>query len=146
MRFRASIAAWIQLQAAILRVKLGYLEEWNARRAAIALQYKQALGSCDMTLPETRGWAVPVWHLYVVRSPHRDALQKALTRAGVGTLIHYPIPPHLQGSYRQSGWTKGAFPIAESMAEQCLSLPMGPHLNSKRVAAVISAVLETREK
>lgn len=130
------------LQAAILRVKLAHLDQWNDRRAAIAGRYAQGLVGSGLTLPEAPEWAAPVWHLYVIRSPRRDALQKALTRAGVGTLIHYPIPPHLQGAYRQSGWAKGAFPIAERIAEQCLSLPMGPHLNSDPAEAVISAMLE----
>jgi dTDP-4-amino-4,6-dideoxygalactose transaminase len=130
------------LQAAILRVKLAHLDDWNLRRAAIARQYRQGLTGSDLTLPEAPERVTPVWHLYVIRSPRRDALQKALSQAGVGSLIHYPIPPHLQGAYCQSGWAKGAFPIAERIAEQCLSLPVGPHLNSERAEAVISAILK----
>jgi dTDP-4-amino-4,6-dideoxygalactose transaminase len=130
------------LQAAILRVKLAHLDEWNSRRAAIARQYRQGLTGSDLTLPEAPERVTPVWHLYVIRSPRRDALQKALTQAGVGTLIHYPIPPHLQGAYCHSGWAKGAFPIAERIAEQGLSLPIGPHLNSERAEAIISAILK----
>jgi dTDP-4-amino-4,6-dideoxygalactose transaminase len=132
------------LQAAILRVKLAHLDDWNARRAAIAGQYGQGLVGCGLALPEAPEWAAPVWHLYVIRSPRRDALQKALSVAGVGTLIHYPIPPHLQAAYRQSGWTKCAFPIAERIAEQCLSLPMGPHLTTEQAEVVISATLDFR--
>jgi dTDP-4-amino-4,6-dideoxygalactose transaminase len=81
-----------------------------------------------------------VWHLYVVRSPRRDALQKALTQAGVGTLIHYPIPPHLQAAYAELGFARGAFPLAEKMADEIISLPIGPHLRADQSQAVISAV------
>jgi dTDP-4-amino-4,6-dideoxygalactose transaminase len=129
------------LQAAILRVKLAYLDRWNARRAAIARRYWEGLVGSDLTLPEAPEWSAPAWHLYVIRSQRRDALQKALSDAGVGTLIHYPIPPHLQGAYRQSGWAKGAFPIAEKMADECLSLPMGPHLRNEQQTRVIDSVV-----
>ena len=87
------------LQAAILRVKLAHLDEWNARRRAIAARYQRGLAGCGLTLPHVPEWAEPVWHLYVVQHPQRDALQQALTDAGVGTLIHYPIPPHRQQAY-----------------------------------------------
>jgi len=130
------------LQAAILRVKLTHLDQWNARRATIVDQYREGLAGCGLTFPEAPGWADPVWHLYVVRSPRRDALLKALTEAGIGALIHYPIPPHLQVAYRANGWAKGAFPVAEQIAEECLSLPMGPHLHNEQAGAVAAAVAE----
>jgi len=127
------------LQAAILRVKLAHLDEWNARRSAIAQRYQQGLAGCGLTLPHVPDWADPVWHLYVVQHPQRDALQHALTDAGVGTLIHYPIPPHRQQAYAQGGWKLGAFPMAEHMADEVLSLPIGPHLGTEQVAVVIEA-------
>ena len=127
------------LQAAILRVKLAHLDAWNARRRGIAARYQQGLADCGLTLPHVPDWAVPVWHLYVVQHPQRDALHKALADVGVGTLIHYPIPPHLQQAYAHSGWAQGAFPLAERMADQVLSLPMGPHMEADKVAAVIDA-------
>lgn len=127
------------LQAAILRVKLAHLDEWNARRSAIAARYQQSLAGSGLTLPHVPDWADPVWHLYVVQHPQRDALQQALTDAGVGTLIHYPIPPHRQQAYAQPGWGQGAFPLAERMADEVLSLPLGPHLGTEQVAAVIEA-------
>lgn len=130
------------VQAAILRVKLSHLQEWNARRSAIAQRYQQGLAGCGLTLPHAAEWAEPVWHLYVVRSPQRQALQRLLAESGVGTLIHYPIAPHLQQAYAQAGWTRGAFPLAERMAEQVLSLPIGPHLGEAGAAAVVAA-LET---
>jgi dTDP-4-amino-4,6-dideoxygalactose transaminase len=128
------------LQAAILRVKLAKLDEWNARRSAIAQRYQQGLASCGMTLPHVPDWAEPVWHLFVVQHPHRDALQQALADKGVGSLIHYPIAPHLQQAYSTAGWVQGAFPLAERMAEQVLSLPMGPHLLNDQVEKVITHV------
>ena len=131
------------LQAAILRVKLGHLDEWNARRKVIAQRYQEGLANSGLTLPHVPEWADPVWHLYVVQSPRRDALQKGLADNGVGSLIHYPIPPHLQQAYAQAGWSQGAFPLAERMADQVLSLPIGPHLQIKQVEAVIAATLKT---
>jgi dTDP-4-amino-4,6-dideoxygalactose transaminase len=125
------------LQATILRVKLAHLDEWNARRTAIAQRYQQGLAGSGLTLPYVPDWADPVWHLYVVQHPQRDALQHALTDAGVGTLIHYPIPPHRQQAYAQAGWGQGAFPLAERMADEVLSLPIGPHLGTEQVATVI---------
>jgi dTDP-4-amino-4,6-dideoxygalactose transaminase len=125
------------LQAAILRVKLEHLDEWNARRSAIAARYQQSLTGCGLTLPQVPGWADPVWHLYVVRHPQRDALQQALNDAGVGTLIHYPIPPHRQQAYAQCSWGQGAFPRADRIADQVLSLPIGPHLQANEVSEVV---------
>lgn len=118
------------LQAAILRVKLNHLDQWNARRSGIAKQYQDDLANCRLTLPFVPDWAEPAWHLYAVLSPQRDALQKDLSNRGVGTLIHYPIAPHLQGAYAHLGLNKGAFPIAERVHSQVLSLPMGPHLGN----------------
>lgn len=128
------------LQAAILRVKLAHLNEWNARRTAIAQRYQQGLANCGLTLPYVPDWAEPVWHLYVVQHPKRDALQKALTDAGVGTLIHYPIPSHLQQAYADANFAVGAFPLAERMANQVLSLPMGPATTVADASAVVQAV------
>ena len=131
------------LQAAILRVKLAKLDEWNARRNTIAQLYQQGLANCGLTLPHVPDWAEPVWHLYVVQSPQRDALQQTLADNGVGSLIHYPIPPHLQQAYSTAGWERGTFPLAERMADQVLSLPIGPHLKADQVEAVIAAAVKT---
>ena len=127
------------LQAAILRVKLAHLDEWNARRRVIAQLYQQGLAGSGLALPHVPDWAEPVWHLYVVQHPQRDALHKALADSGVGTLIHYPIPPHLQQAYGQAGWARRAFPLAERMADQVLSLPIGPHLTTEQAAKVVEA-------
>jgi dTDP-4-amino-4,6-dideoxygalactose transaminase len=128
------------VQAAALQVKLKVLDSWNARRAAIAARYSQALAGSGLILPAVPPWAQPVWHLYVVRHPQRDLLQAALTRAGVGTLIHYPIPPHLQRAYSGAGFHPGQFPLAERMASQLLSLPIGPQLLPDQVETVIAAI------
>jgi dTDP-4-amino-4,6-dideoxygalactose transaminase len=128
------------LQASILRVKLTHLDAWQVRRSKIAAQYQVGLASCNLTLPFVPDWAKPAWHLYVVLEPKRDSLQKALADAGVGTHIHYPIPPHLQLAYSNLGFNKGAFPIAERIHGEILSLPMGPHLNSDSATQVIAAL------
>ena len=116
------------IQAAVLRVKLEYLDDWNNRRRTIADLYTKGLADRGLILPHVPDWADPVWHLYVVRSAKRDALQKHLGAAGVGTLIHYPIPPHMQEAYAGLGLAADAFPLARQMADEVLSLPIGPQL------------------
>ena len=134
------------VQAAALRVKLKFLDTWNARRIRIAARYTAALCDTGLILPSVPAWAEPVWHLYVVQHPQRDWLQKALFQAGIGTLIHYPIPPHLQQAYATAGFALGRFPIAEHMASRLLSLPMGPQLQDKDVIEVITALQNTAQK
>ena len=128
------------LQAAVLGVKLRYLDEWNERRKAIAAQYLQGLAGTGLLLPQVPNWADPVWHLFVARHPQRDVLAQRLTEAGVGTLIHYPIPPHKQQAYADAGYEAGAFPLAERLAEEVLSLPIGPHLTMDMAGQVVEAV------
>lgn len=132
------------LQAAVLRVKLTHLDDWNARRAHIASVYLDRVTNTDLTVPQVPGFASPSWHLFVVRYAHRDALQQKLADAGVGTLIHYPIPPHKQHAYGSLGFAADAFPIANRIAETALSLPMGPHLaeaDAERVADAVRAAV-----
>jgi dTDP-4-amino-4,6-dideoxygalactose transaminase len=128
------------VQAAALRVKLQYLDEWNARRTSIAARYTEELAGTGLMLPNVPAWAEPAWHLYVVQDVNRDALQNTMQEASIGTLIHYPIPPHLQQAYAAAGFVKGSFPLAEQMADRVLSLPMGPQLNDASVTAVIAAL------
>lgn len=128
------------VQAAALRVKLKVLDAWNVRRAKIAARYTAAIAGTGLVLPAVPAWAEPVWHLYVVQSSRRDALHQTLGEAGIGTLIHYPIPPHLQQAYAEAGYIKGRFPIAERLASQVLSLPIGPQMDDRSVAAVIAAI------
>lgn len=130
------------LQAAALRVKLKVLDAWNARRTEISRRYQAELANVGLTLPFVPEWAEPAWHLYVVQHPQREAFQNKLSEAGVGTLIHYPIPPHLQQAYAGACFVKGQFPLAEKIANNCLSLPMGPHLQLKDVENVIHHILQ----
>jgi dTDP-4-amino-4,6-dideoxygalactose transaminase len=129
------------LQAAFLRVRLRYLDAWNGRRRAVAVRYLHGLAACPgLILPQVPEWAEPVWHLFVVRHPQRDALQQHLKQDGIGTLIHYPIPPHLSGAYAAYGWQAGAFPLSERLAQHVLSLPCGPHLSAEEVGYILQSV------
>lgn len=121
------------LQAAVLRVKLKVLDDWTERRRAIASAYLEGLKDSGLILPHVPEWAAPVWHLFVVRTDAREQLQAQLAKAGIGTLIHYPIPPHLQSAYADLGFEAKAFPIARRLAQEVLSLPMGPHLDASVV-------------
>ncbi len=128
------------IQAAVLAVKLRHLDKWNERRARIAAFYSTALKDAGIMLPHVPNWASPAWHLFVVRSPRRDVFQQALTAQGVETLIHYPLPPHLQQAYARLGLSKGSFPIAERLADEVVSLPIGPHLSHDDAREVVAAV------
>lgn len=127
------------VQAAALRVKLAHLDDWNERRKALAARYMEGLAGCGVGLPEVPDWVDPVWHLFVVRHPRRDELQRALAAAGIGSLIHYPLPPHRQQAYAGL-FAADAFPIANHLASEVLSLPMGPQLAAHDVDRVISCV------
>lgn len=129
-----------ELQAAFLREKLKKLDEWNKWRKVIAAEYLRALAGIKAVLPHIPEWADPVWHLFVIRSQQRDRLQKKLGEAGIGTMIHYPIPPHLQGAYREAGLGEGSFPVSERIHREVLSLPIGPHLNKLQLKSVIDAL------
>lgn len=114
-----------ELQAAFLSVKLKYLERWTEERRQIASWYNEELKKIEeIILPEIAPKATSVWHLYVIRTKRRDELQTHLQRNGIGTMIHYPIPPHLQEAYRHLGYKRGDFPIAEEIADTALSLPL----------------------
>ncbi|GGC07632.1 DegT/DnrJ/EryC1/StrS family aminotransferase [Pseudoduganella buxea] len=136
-----------ELQAAFLAVKLGALDEGNARRRAIAARYSEQLAGIDgLTLPAVPSWAEPVWHLYVVRHARRDVLAERLAEHGIGTIVHYPIAPHQQQAYAELGHGAGAFPIAEAIHREVLSLPIGPHMSldqADEVAAAVRAIVPT---
>ncbi len=131
-----------ELQAALLRAKLPVLDEWNKRRQAIATMYLSQMDIEGLTLPYVPDWAEPAWHLFVVRSIHRDTLQQQLSDAGIGTMIHYPIPPHLQPAYSDLGYGPDAFPFSETIHREVLSLPMGPHLGLESASKVIAAIIK----
>jgi dTDP-4-amino-4,6-dideoxygalactose transaminase len=129
-----------ELQAALLREKLKGLDSENKHRRRLAALYSELLKESGLVLPIAPEWSEPVWHLYIVRSRQRDALQRYLAAKGIGTMIHYPIPPHLQPAYSELGFSRGSFPISEAIHAEVLSLPMGPHLNENDVRAICVAI------
>lgn len=130
-----------ELQAAFLRVKLRKLDEWNDRRREIAARYLLELADIPgLILPEVSPWAEPVWHLFVVRHQKRDKLQKALERAGIGSMIHYPVSPHLSKAYSDLEYKTGDFPITEEIANTVLSMPMGTGLEKKEICMIAQGV------
>jgi dTDP-4-amino-4,6-dideoxygalactose transaminase len=122
-----------ELQAAFLRVKLNYLADWTRQRREIANWYNEALQTSGWVLPEVHQSADHVYHLYVIRSGNRDKVQANLLAKNVQTMIHYPIPPHLQNAYKHLGYKIGDFPIAEEIAKTCLSLPIWPGIKKEMV-------------
>ena len=130
-----------EMQAAFLSVKLKYLTTWTEMRQKAANQYLVELqGVGDLILPVTHPKSTHVYHLFVIRTDKRDELQNFLSNKGVGTIIHYPIPPHLQKAYENLGYTTGDFPIAERIAETSLSLPMYPGITESQIHQVVAGV------
>ncbi len=130
-----------ELQAAFLRVRLRCLDEWNARRVRLAAAYREALASVPgLVLPHVPEGTEPSWHLFVVRHPRRDDLQRHLASLGIGAPVHYPIPPHRSAAYRSAPWRSTGTAVADRFAEQALSLPMGPHLSAEQAAQVCDAI------
>ena len=129
-----------ELQAAFLRVKLKYLNEWNAHRVRLAHRYLEALADTPLVLPIVPFGMEPVWHQFVVRTEQRNALREYLNAQGIGTLIHYPVPPHLQRAYHDLNLPEDTFPITEAIHRQVLSLPMEPHLQDDQIAQVVHAL------
>lgn len=129
-----------EMQAAILRIKLRHLDEFNDERKKIVEIYFNKLRNSNLVLPYIPEWTNPVWHLFVVSSKKRDELQKYLDSRGVETAIHYPIPIHLQEAYVDLGCKKGDFPIAEKMANEILSLPLWIGLEKEIVGEIIKSI------
>lgn len=147
VKYQNDVVGWNsrldELQAAFLREKLVLLDHDNGRRRAIAARYDAELsGMDDLVLPQVHYQAEPVWHLYVIRTSNRDHLHQYLAANGVGTLIHYPIAPHLQSAYSDLGLKEGAFPISERIHREVLSLPIGPTMSDDEVSAVIGKIRE----
>ncbi|HET7747274.1 MAG TPA: DegT/DnrJ/EryC1/StrS family aminotransferase [Vicinamibacteria bacterium] len=128
-----------EMQAALLRASLGHLEAWTERRRALAARYQEALATAGVEVPREQEYATAVWHLFVVRHDRRDDLMAGLKERGIGTLVHYPIPLHLQPAFPGTG-RKGQFPVAEREAGRILSLPLYPEMTDAQVDAVIAAV------
>jgi dTDP-4-amino-4,6-dideoxygalactose transaminase len=127
-----------ELQAAFLRVKLTKLDEWNDRRSKLAQNYLRVLAVNDeLVLPFTEDYLHSAWHLFTISYPQRDELQHRLQNCGIGTLIHYPIPPHRQRAYRHLAHKAGDFPVAEKISSELVSLPIGPHFATEQQEYVI---------
>ncbi len=131
------------IQAAVLRVKLPYLDGWNASRRRAAATYAEMLAGLPIVAPETADYAEHIFHLFVVRvSGGREALMDRLKEAGIATGLHYPIPIHLQPAYVELGYKRGDFPVTEAYADEILSLPIFPELDDEKVAYVANAIRE----
>jgi dTDP-4-amino-4,6-dideoxygalactose transaminase len=129
------------LQAAFLRVKLKYLDAWNARRKQIAEYYSANLSDIPgLQLPQTAPGADHVWHLYVIACRERDTLQAHLQQCGISTMIHYPVPPHLSEAYADLKYKPGAFPITEELSQSILSIPIGPHLSLEDAEFIVEKI------
>lgn len=133
-----------ELQAAVLRAKLPHLDDWNRSRAELAARYRDRLGADPaLALPEPPAWADPVWHLFVIGCEDRDGRAAALRERGIATSVHYPLLPHLAPPYIDRGWSRGSFPVAEELADRCLSLPLFPELAPAQVDDAAAALLKT---
>lgn len=130
-----------ELQAALLSVKLARLDNWNKERQRLAARYNDGLSSvADIQLIQVADHCSSVYHLYPIRTSRRDELQQALQKSGIGTLIHYPVPPHLQAAYNDFGWKSGQFPIAERHASTLLSLPLFPGLKDDEQDRIMETI------
>ena len=137
-----------EIQAAILRIKLRHLDEWNARRQAIAARYNRQLAGLDVITPEIPTGGRHVFYCYAIRVPggRRDALRAYLTERGIGTQIHYPVPIHMQEAAQFLGYRKGDLPVTEKVAGEVLSLPMFAELNDAQIDRVATSVTEFMRK
>jgi dTDP-4-amino-4,6-dideoxygalactose transaminase len=132
-----------EMQAAVLSVKLKHLAQWNDQRRVLADLYMEKLsGVGDIMLPTAHAEAKHVYHLFVIRTAQRDKLKKVLAKQGVETMIHYPIPPHLQQAYGEYGFKKGDFPLTERIADTVLSLPLWPGMREEQVGRVCEVIRE----
>lgn len=134
-----------ELQAAFLRAKLAHLDEWNQRRSTIAGYYLEAIDGTALSLPMTAEAAEPVWHLFVLRSKNREKVMASLADSGVGTLIHYPVPPHRQNAYAHLGLLDGSLPITEQLAREVFSIPIGPHLSLQDASYVVDCLKQAEK-
>lgn len=132
-----------EIQAAMLRIKLGTLDEWNRRRSEIAAKLTSVLWPVQsVQTPFLPDWAEASWHLYVIRSDARDELQRRLAEKGISTMIHYPVPPHLQPAYAGQKLAGKTFPLSEKMAKDVLSLPIGPHMSGAQLELLLETLKE----
>ena len=128
------------LQAAILRTKLAHLPAWTKARRRLAARYSELLADFELVLPSVPDGFDPAWHLYVVRTPQRDALLEHLKADGIGAGVHYPLPLHLQPAYAHLDYQQGRFPVTEVVADSCLSLPIYPEMSEEQLTRVVGSV------
>ncbi len=149
-KYKHEIRGWNsrmdELNAAVLSVKLGLLDDWNSRRRILAENYTKALRKTSLKLPIIENNNVSAWHLYVVRSKNRERITRELTENGIGWGCHYPAPPHLQPAYSELNYKLGAFPFTEELSRTCFSLPLHPHLTESDQEIVISSLLAIMQK
>jgi dTDP-4-amino-4,6-dideoxygalactose transaminase len=124
----------------VLAAKLAYLDEWTAARRRLAARYSALLKDTALILPYVAAQAEPAWHLYVVRTPQRDALLEHLQQHGIGAGVHYPVPLHLQPAYADLGYLRGALPVSEEVADTCLSLPLYPEMTEAQQDRVVEVI------
>jgi dTDP-4-amino-4,6-dideoxygalactose transaminase len=131
-----------EMQAALLRVKLRHLDGWQAERQRSATRYDELLSTLDVVTPFVRPGVTHVYHQYTIRVPHRDGLHQFLKDRGIGTMIYYPLPLHLQKLYHDLGYAEGSLPVSEQAAREVLSLPMYPELTDEQIRTVVEAIGE----
>lgn len=131
-----------EIQAGFLTVKLKYLDKWNKDRGRIAKIYFQDIKNDNVILPYVSDYTSPIWHVFIVRTQKRDKLQRYLKENGVGTLIHYPIPIHLQPAYKDLGFNQGDFPISEKIANEVLSIPIWYGMKNDQIKYIVDKINE----
>jgi dTDP-4-amino-4,6-dideoxygalactose transaminase len=129
-----------EIQAAIIRVKLRHLSDWNKRRQKLAALYNKLLSELDLILPQIKEGNEHIFHVYVVRTKNRDALRSSLERNGIETQIHYPKAVHQQPVYEDLGYSDGSFPVTETITREILSLPMHPFLGEDEVQYIADTI------
>jgi dTDP-4-amino-4,6-dideoxygalactose transaminase len=133
-----------EFQAKVLDIKIKYLDQWNKERQRIAKKYSAAINNQAVILPTIHQQATSVFHLFVIRTANRDQLMEKLQQRRVGSMIHYPVPPHLQKAYKELNFKAGSFPVAEEIAKTCLSLPLYPGLNDSDIEIISEIINQHR--
>ncbi len=133
-------------QAAVLSIKLKYLDEWNTARVDRARQYTELLKGSSYKLPADMSDSECVWHCYVIETPERDRVRSALQDVGIQSAVHYPVPVHLQKAYAHLDYRSGDLPITEALCEHCLALPIYPELSKEKISRVASVLLDLENR
>jgi dTDP-4-amino-4,6-dideoxygalactose transaminase len=133
-------------QAAVLSIKLKYLDEWNTARIDRARQYTELLKGSSYKLPADMSVSECVWHCYVIETPERDRVRSALQDVGIQSAVHYPVPVHLQKAYAHLDYRSGDLPITEALCEHCLALPIYPELSKEKISRVASVLLDLENR